>query len=107
MTGLRPVVAQAISELDAEHYSDGMPRTRGGCVVCWPNERSWPCATRQVADDLRAALGEGECICDQEHCGGTGDFDPDEDGYCKPCNELDREDHCHRCACGCKEATDD
>lgn len=53
---LRPAVAQAIAELDAEHYAE---EEDGGtnCVVCW--DGSWPCVVRQVADDLRAAL-EGE-----------------------------------------------
>lgn len=28
-----------------------------------------------------------------------------ESGYCKPCDELDREEHCLRCDCGCKGDT--
>ena len=58
MTDLRPAVAQAIADLDAEHYPDNY--SRRVCVLCYPKCGGWPCVTRQVADDLRAALGEGE-----------------------------------------------
>lgn len=58
MTPLRPAVAQAIAELDAEHRPDWSLLGKSGCIICWPKDGGWPCVTRQVADDLRAALGE-------------------------------------------------
>lgn len=58
-------IRQAITELDAVHQpqwnsnqarADG--RTPEGCDMCGSGDGSWPCVTRMVADDLRAAIGE-------------------------------------------------
>ena len=56
---LRCDVLNAIADLDAEHHPDPELKGRGGCVICWPKDGSWPCTTRMVADDLRRAIGEG------------------------------------------------
>lgn len=61
MSDLRAAVAQAIADLDAEHRQCGgygPKQVRESCVICQPKDGGWPCVTRQVADDLRAALGE-------------------------------------------------
>lgn len=50
------VLVEVLAELDAVHYPDPELKGRGGCVMCWPKDGSWPCATRMIADDLRAAL---------------------------------------------------
>lgn len=50
-------IAEAVAELDANHRMDGA--TRPMCVMCGTADGSWPCASRMVADDLRAALGSG------------------------------------------------
>lgn len=55
-TNLRPVVVQAIADLDAEHYLSYDNGPRRGCIICWPKDGSWPCASRLVADDLRAVI---------------------------------------------------
>jgi hypothetical protein len=47
-------VTKAVAELDAEHYPDLELKGRGGCVMCWPKDGSWPCTTRLIADELRA-----------------------------------------------------
>lgn len=50
-------IAQAVAELDAEHFPDTTSwRGKGGCVICWPKDGGWPCTTRMIADDLRRAL---------------------------------------------------
>lgn len=57
--GLLDVVRQAITDLEAEHRPITSPADvgpRGGCVMCWPKQGSWPCVSRMVADDLAAAL---------------------------------------------------
>lgn len=62
---LAVVVAQAVVELDAEHYPTwASPKAHEagkdpiGCALCWPGDGSWPCSSRMIADDLRKALGE-------------------------------------------------
>lgn len=57
---LEDAVVQAVKELRAEHYPDPELKGRGGCVICWPKDGSWPCASRMVADDLRAALTDND-----------------------------------------------
>lgn len=59
LLGLRAAVEQALVELDLEHDATDEPaiaQRRGGCRMCWPRDGGWPCITRSVADDLRAAL---------------------------------------------------
>lgn len=56
---LRRAITAAIADLDAEHHPDPELKGRGGCGMCWPKDGSWPCTTREVADDLRKAIGEG------------------------------------------------
>lgn len=56
---LADVVAQAVAALDAEHRPDPELKGRGGCVMCWPKDGSWPCLTRMIADELRPADAEG------------------------------------------------
>jgi hypothetical protein len=58
-------IIEAITELDAAHRplsSDPLDTAEGrvpiGCVTCWPGEGKWPCVSRMVADDLRAALAK-------------------------------------------------
>lgn len=41
------------------------------------------------------------CVCGDGFCGGTGDLDPDEAGYCQACASLDKEDHCLVCPYEC------
>lgn len=56
-TRLRAAIAAAIVDLNGAHYLNG----RGDlCAVCGPADGSWPCVTRMVADDLRAALDPKE-----------------------------------------------
>lgn len=59
MSRLSKAVRRAIEELDAEHTPDKWtkPGDRGGCILCWPKDSGWPCVSRMIADDLRAALG--------------------------------------------------
>jgi hypothetical protein len=58
MTDHLRTIAFAVRELDAEHRPDPDGRT---CEVCGPADGSWPCVTRLITDDLRAALrGEAE-----------------------------------------------
>ncbi len=47
-------IEDILSQLDAEHYPDPELKGRGGCVMCWPKDGSWPCTTRLIADELRA-----------------------------------------------------
>lgn len=58
MRSLADVVRGVLAELDAEHYPDPELKGRGGCVMCWPKDGSWPCTTRQIADTLRAPMAE-------------------------------------------------
>jgi hypothetical protein len=53
---VQTAVAKAVAELDAEHFPDPELKGRGGCVMCWPKDGSWPCTTRMIADDLRAHI---------------------------------------------------
>lgn len=53
---LRTAITAAIVDLNGAHYLNGPGDL---CAVCGPADGSWPCVTRMVADDLRAALGEG------------------------------------------------
>ncbi len=46
-------VVQALAQLDDEHRPDPELKGRGGCVMCWPKDGSWPCVTRLIADELR------------------------------------------------------
>lgn len=48
--------ADAIGELEAEHRPEPAVKGRGGCVMCWPKDGSWPCVSRMIADELREAL---------------------------------------------------
>jgi len=50
------VAAEAVAQLNAEHYRDPELKGRGGCVMCWPKDGSWPCTTRLIADELRARI---------------------------------------------------
>ena len=57
------VIEDAVTELDAEHapmWSSDEMKARGkepiGCHICFPGDGSWPCTSRMIADDLRAAL---------------------------------------------------
>ena len=54
----RSALVTAVAELDAEHRPDlRIPLLpRGGCVMCWPKDGSWPCVTRLIADELRAIV---------------------------------------------------
>ena len=49
----------AIRTLDGAHYptnyDDGRPEL---CAACGAADGSWPCVARQVADDLRRAIGD-------------------------------------------------
>lgn len=69
-------VAAAVAELDAEHYpvwadvtgltaSPVDRREPVGCARCWPEDGSWPCTTRLIADDLRKLLTPKEDPRDQ------------------------------------------
>lgn len=58
MDGLVIDLAQALTELDTEHRPDPELKGRGGCVMCWPKDGSWPCTTRLIADELRAQAGD-------------------------------------------------
>ena len=55
---LRDVLA-TIRDLDGAHYpttyGDGRPEL---CATCGAADGSWPCVSRQVADDLRRAIGD-------------------------------------------------
>jgi hypothetical protein len=52
---LRAALTDAVAELDVIHYPDpGVFLGRGGCIMCWPKDGSWPCTTRLIADELRA-----------------------------------------------------
>lgn len=57
LAALRAVVQRAVEALDARHREDTYS-IGGGCVMCWPNDRSYPCTSKQVADELRQALGD-------------------------------------------------
>lgn len=52
-------IKDAIRELDGAHYpttyGDGRPEL---CATCGAADGSWPCVSRQVADDLRRAIGD-------------------------------------------------
>lgn len=52
-------IRTAIRELDGAHYpttyGDGRPEL---CATCGAADGSWPCVSRQVADDLRRAIGD-------------------------------------------------
>lgn len=54
----RSALVQVVAELDAEHRPDSPANVgpRGGCVMCWPKDGSWPCVTRMVADELRGIV---------------------------------------------------
>ena len=68
---MRAAVVTALAELDEEHqpqWSSDEAAAKGkapiGCTRCWPGDGHWPCSSRLIADDLRAALsgssgGEG------------------------------------------------
>ncbi len=51
--GVVAALESAIAELDAEHRPGVELKGRGGCVMCWPKDGSWPCVTRQIVDELR------------------------------------------------------
>lgn len=60
---LRSVIAKAVAELVAEHVpqwttpeAEAASKKPIGCVICWPSDGSWPCTSRMIADDLRAAV---------------------------------------------------
>jgi len=70
---LREAVTTALANLDDEHqpqWSSDEAAAKGkapiGCTRCWPGDGRWPCSSRLIADDLRAALsgrteaGEGQ-----------------------------------------------
>lgn len=62
---LEAKVAQAVAELDGEHRPQWVgdvgyteePVEEGrepvGCVMCYPHDSDWPCASRMIADELR------------------------------------------------------
>ena len=52
-TRLRTTIAQAIADLDGTHYVN---EHGDMCAVCGAADGSWPCAAREVADDLRRAV---------------------------------------------------
>jgi hypothetical protein len=59
---LRAVTRQAVGELDSEHapmWSNDKALATGkepiGCGMCFPHDGHWPCISRMIADDLRAA----------------------------------------------------
>ena len=52
---VRAVIAAAVERLDAEHRdADG----DANCLMCRSEWNHWQCASRQVADDLRALLAK-------------------------------------------------
>lgn len=60
---LAEATAQAVAELDEEHAPSWGYTTKPiegrepvGCVRCWPEDGSWPCITRRIADELRKRL---------------------------------------------------
>lgn len=54
---LKTIIAQAVSELDAEHGPEGNPgKEPWGCRICFPGDGDWPCVSKMIADDLRAAI---------------------------------------------------
>lgn len=60
---LRDEVATALADLDEKHrpqWSSDEAAAKGkapiGCALCWPGDGHWPCSSRLIADDLRAAL---------------------------------------------------
>lgn len=56
---LTAVIRQAVTELAAEH-AEPRPESVQGCRLCWPGDGSWPCVTRMIADELRAAIGDDQ-----------------------------------------------
>lgn len=50
---LREAMTAAKTELDTEHRPEPDGRC---CIVCGPQDGSWPCVSRLIADDLDAAL---------------------------------------------------
>lgn len=58
---LETALREAVAELDGTHTLDRIADSiarRQWCATCGTADGSWPCTTRQVADDLRAALGD-------------------------------------------------
>ncbi len=62
---LRGLIREAIADLDDEHrpqWYSAEVKAKGydpiGCVICFPEDGSWPCVGGMIADDLRAALGD-------------------------------------------------
>lgn len=54
---LRTAITQAIAYLDGSHYPDNRDDGRPPwCAACGAADGSWPCAAREVADDLRRAV---------------------------------------------------
>ena len=51
---LHSAVANALSTLDALHRPDPWADQ---CLTCGPEGGRWPCASAEVADDLRDAVG--------------------------------------------------
>ena len=51
--GTEVAVAQAIADLDGSHYVN---EHGDMCAVCGAADGSWPCAAREVAEDLRRAV---------------------------------------------------
>jgi hypothetical protein len=57
---LEAAIKAAVWELDIEHrpqWSTPAMEAKGmkpiGCVICFPEDGSWPCVSRMIADDLR------------------------------------------------------
>lgn len=60
---LRKALTTALADLDEEHqpqWTSDEAKAKGkapiGCALCWPGDGHWPCTSRLIADDLRAAL---------------------------------------------------
>lgn len=65
---LRATMAKVVEELDAAHVPMWIASTGGftresvegkqpvGCMECYPQDGSWPCISRMLADDLLIAL---------------------------------------------------
>lgn len=60
---LQDTLAMGVQELRAEHvpqWSTPEMEAKGrdpiGCLVCWPQDGHWPCASKRVADEMATVL---------------------------------------------------
>lgn len=56
-TTLLAAVRRAVADLDDHHERDD---DTGVCEECYPADSTWPCVTRMIADELRAAVAATE-----------------------------------------------